>query len=229
MGDSMELRDYARLLRRRWWVALVPTLVVLAVGLLTYSAPPPAYNVGVRFIVGQAPTEAAFLEDEERLANWQTSEYVVNGLTDWSRGLRFSEQVSARLAAQGVTVPAGAIRAGLAADNTRSMMQLSLTYGDPVVLEQMMRAAIDVLVEENGEAIPQLGGDPAALLLLDDPVVNPIAPGLRSRLELLLRVVLALAAGLGLAFLIDYLDPTVRDRRELEAMALPVLGEIPKR
>ena len=39
--------------------------------------------------------------------------------------------------------------------------------------------------------------------------------------------VLALAAGIALAFLLDYLDDSVRSPRELEEMGLAVLGEIP--
>ncbi len=37
----------------------------------------------------------------------------------------------------------------------------------------------------------------------------------------------ALVAGIFLAFLIDYLDDTVRDTRELEQLGLSVLGTIP--
>ena len=62
----------------------------------------------------------------------------------------------------------------------------------------------------------------------DEPVVNAITPGLRGQLDLPLRVALALLAGLGLALLAHYIDPTVRDRAELERVGLPVLGEIPK-
>jgi capsular polysaccharide biosynthesis protein len=40
---------------------------------------------------------------------------------------------------------------------------------------------------------------------------------------------MALGAGAGLALLVDYLDPTVRGRKELEEMGLPVVGEIPKK
>lgn len=225
----MELRAYWKVLKRRWLLIVVPALVVLAVGVATYTPPPPAYNVGVRFIVGQLPTAAAALEDEERLANWQASEYVVNGLTDWAHGLNFAQMVSDRLAAQGIDVPAGVIMGGLHADNTRSLMQLSLTYGgDPETLRAMMLAAIDVLQTENGNALPQLAGAPATLLVLDEPVVNPIAAGIRSQLDLPLRLLLALAAGLGLAFLVEYLDPTLRGREEVEELSLPVLGEIPR-
>lgn len=222
----MELREYWKVLRRRWGLVLIPAIIVLLLGLATYRAAPPSYNAGVRFIVGQPPAAAA--TDEGRYYNWLTSEYIVNGLNDWVGGGKFAQAVSEHLAAQGITVPPGAIQGGLAADNARSMMTLSLNGGDAAVLEQVMDSAIAVLTEQNALALPQLGGETAVLVQLDEPVVNQIAGGIGSQLDLPLRVALALAAGVGLALLAEYLDPTVRERRELERMGLAVVGEIPR-
>lgn len=211
-------------------MAVIPTLIVLVVGLVTYNLPGSFYSVGVRFIVGQEPTDAAATEDEERYYNWLTSEYIVNGLTDWIRGERFAAAVSAQLAQEGVDVPAGEIRGSLAADNTRSMMTVILNSGrDQATVEQMINAVITILTTQNADALPQLGDEPAVLVQLDTPIVNQIAPGLRSQLDLPLRVALALGAGIGLAFLVEYLDPTVRGRDELERSGWVVLGEIPKK
>ena len=222
----MELRRYWKVFKRRWLIALIPAVIVLTVGLVTYSPPPPAYNVGMRFIVAQQPA-AESVTDEQRYYNWLTSEYIVNGLTDWVRGTEFATAVSVELATQGIDVPAGAIQGGLVPDNTRSMLTLSLTYGDPEVLASMMTAVATVLVEQN--ALPQLGGETADLIQLDEPIVNQISHGLRSQLDLPLRVILALGAGIGLALLAEYLDPTVRERDEVKVMGLDILGEIPKR
>jgi capsular polysaccharide biosynthesis protein len=200
----------------------------LAIGLITYRAPGPLYNAGVRFIAGQEPTESADLSDEQRLANWKASEYIVNTLADWVRGGQFAELVSQELAGQGIAVTPQEIVAGTAADSTRSMMVLSMTYGDAAVLEQMMNAASLVLLEANDQGLPQLGGEPADLVQMDPPIVNPIRPGITTQLQLPLRIGLALIAGLGLALLVDYLDPTVRGRREVESLGLPVIAEIPK-
>jgi capsular polysaccharide biosynthesis protein len=41
-------------------------------------------------------------------------------------------------------------------------------------------------------------------------------------------VLLGLLAGVGLIFLLDYFDTSVHNRRELEAMGLPTIGEIPR-
>lgn len=211
-------------------MAVIPTLIVLVVGLVTYNLPGSFYSVGVRFIVGQEPTDAAATEDEERYYNWLTSEYIVNGLTDWIRGERFAAAVSAQLAQEGIDVPAGEIRGSLAADNTRSMMTVILNSGrDQAAVEQMINAVITILTTQNADALPQLGDEPAVLVQLDTPIVNQIAPGIRSQLDLPLRVALALGAGIGLAFLVEYLDPTVRGRDELERSGWVVLGEIPKK
>ncbi len=224
----MELRRIWTILRRYWLLALIPASLVLALGLATWQPAPTVYNAGVRFIAGQPPGAAAVDLDEQRYYNWLASEYVVNGLTDWIRGGRFAEAVSARLAAQGIDAPPGLIQGGLAVDNTRSMLTVSLTAGDPEVLASMLNGVVAVLTEDNAAALPQLGGQQAVLTQLDEPVVNAIAPGIRSQLDLPLRVALALVAGLGLALLAHYLDPTVRDRAGLEHLGLPLMGEIPK-
>jgi capsular polysaccharide biosynthesis protein len=224
----MELRHYWKLFKRRWLLAVLPAGVVLAIGLATYQSPPPVYNVGVRFLVAQPPSEGADTADEQRYYNWLASEYIVNGLTDWVKGGSFATAVSQELAAQGLDVPPGAIQGSLAADNARSMLTVSLTYGDGKVLAAMMDAVATVLQEQNS-VLPQLDGETAVLVQLDQPVVNQIPAGIRSQLDLPLRILLALGAGVGLALLIEYLDPTIRERDELAKLGLPVVGEIPKK
>jgi capsular polysaccharide biosynthesis protein len=223
----MELLAYWRLLRRRWPLVLIPALLALVVGLLTYRPAPPLYNAGVRFIAGQRPTIGSATSDEERNNSWTASEYLVNSLTDWVRTGHFAALVSQELAGQGFEVAPAAIVAGTAADSSRSTMTLMMSYSDPAVLEAMMRAAMRVLSERNAEALPQLGGEPAEVVALDEPIINRVPAGIRGQLELPLRIVLALAAGVGVALLADYLDPTLRRREEIEAMGIAVLGEIP--
>lgn len=227
----MELRLYLKFIRRRWPVIVVPLLVVLASLAFTYRPPGTFYNVGVRFIVGQTPTAAADLEDEERLATWQTSEYVVAALADWVEGTRFAERISDRLAQQGLDVPYAAIwkgGSGIVADYSRSQLTLSLTHGDRDELAAMMAAAIAVLQTDNAEGVPQLGGESAEIVQLDDPIINAVSPPIFDQLDVVVRLALALAAGFGIALVLEYLDRTVHERSEVEALDIAVLGEIPR-
>lgn len=130
------------------------------------------------------------------------------------------------MAENGRPVPPGAVH--VAADNARSMLTLSLSHGDPELLAALMEAAIAVLQEENAQGLPLLDGETAVVVQLDDPVVTPAPAGLRRQMDLPLRILLALGAGVGLALLAEYVDPTIRDRTAVAELDIPILGEIPK-
>ena len=222
----MELRQYWQILRRRWLVALIPAAIVLAVGLLTYRRPAPGYIIGVQFIVGQEPAVEADTADEQRYYAWLNSEYIADGVVNWATSQAFASTVSARLVADGHAIPPEAVQ--VTADNSRSLVTLQLTGGDPAALALIMEAAIAELLQDNAGALPQLGGDPVALTQLNEPVVSGLPAGIGAQLDLAVRLGLAVAVGIGLAFVFEYVDPTLRDRGEVEKMGLAVLGEIPK-
>lgn len=224
----MELRAFYSIFRRRWLLALIPPLVVALFSVATYQSPPaPGFNVGVNFIVGQPPTPGAELADQDRYYNWLGSEYIVNGLTDWAVSSNFKTAVSNQLAQENMAVAPGSF--SVSADNVRSKLQLFIQHGDAETLGHIIDAAITVLSEQNADALPQLGGETAVLVLLDEPVVTPLPRSLSSLLDIPLRIAIGLAAGLGLALLVEYLDPTIRNRAEAEAMGFAILGEIPKK
>ncbi len=223
----MELRAFWNIFRRRWLLVLIPPLVVALFSAVTYQPPPaPGFNVGVNFIVAQSPSPGAELVDEDRYYNWLGSEYIVNGLTDWAVSGTFKTAVSNQLAQENIDVAPSSY--SVSADNVRSKLQLFIQHGDAETLGHIIDAAITVLSEQNADALPQLGGETAVLVLLDEPVVTPLPRSLSNLLDIPLRIAIGLAAGLGLALLVEYLDPTIRNREEAEAMGFAVLGEIPK-
>lgn len=222
----MELRTFFAIFWRRWLLVLIPPLLGGLFSAVTFQAPPaPGYNVGVNFLVAQPPAPSAELADQERYYNWLSSEYIVNGLTDWAVSGSFKTAVANQLATEGMEVPPGSF--SVAADNVRSKLQLSIQHGNAETLAQIMNAAIVVLSEQNATALPQLGGNgrthPPRRAHCD-----PLPRSLSSLLNIPLRLAIGLAAGLGLALLVEYLDPTIRNREEAEAMGFVVLGEIPK-
>ena len=91
-----------------------------------------------------------------------------------------------------------------------------------------LRRLADELTENAALYFQQLGTDGAGITVLDAPAVALAGPSLRARLDLPLRLLLAFFIGLGLVFLLDYLDTSIRGRADLEAIGYAVLGEIPK-
>lgn len=225
----MELRDYFLILRRWWWLILLPAVVAGLYGAATYRRPAPSYSAALRYTASQPAGLASTPGYDPNYYRWLTSEYIVTGLKSWVQTGSFAQAVSAELAARGQPVPVEALRAGLAADSTRSILVVSFNAGDAAQVPVVFDAITTVLQRDNASVFPQLGGLAAVVQPLDPPGVVAVAPSLRSRLDFPLKLAVGLVLGIGLALLAHYFDPFVRDRRDLNRLGLPVVGEIPRR
>jgi len=218
----MELRRYWQIIWRRWWLIAVLLAVVLIVSLMTYRSPAPVYQANMRFAIGiegDEPVNA--ISGEGRSDAWLASEYLADDLSEVLKGGDMAAKVGDRV---GFTVPAGTIWAG----REHRIMSVTITWGDP---EQIIKIAeaVGAIVQDAGAGyFPQLTGVPARAVLIDGPGIVQVGRSLKDKLDLPIRLFVALVAGVALAFLWDYLDATVRDRAELESLNLHVLGEIPR-
>jgi capsular polysaccharide biosynthesis protein len=228
----MELRDYWAITRRRWWI---PALLVAATALVSllqlqpWQSRAPHYSASLRMLVGVMPaadTDAAAYDP--RYYAWLTSEYLVDDFTEVVRSGLFARNVSARLAGAAIEVPPGAIQGSAATGKLHRIITLDFAWPDRAQLEAIAGAAAAELEENATFYFGQLGTEGAGVTLLDGPSIAEVGPPLRSRLEWPLRLLLALLIGVGLAFLVEYLDTTVRSEDELRALGLDVIGRIPR-
>lgn len=218
----MELIEYWKILRRRWWLIVILPLVVLLVSLITYQAPPPSYQASMRFAIGiegQAPVLAT--SGEGRSDAWLASEYLADDLSEVLKGGDFATEISDRV---GFAVPAGTIFAS----REHRIVTVTITWPDVAQVQAIAEAVAARLEDAGAEYFPQLDGVEASAVLIDGPGISEVGRSLQEKLNLPLRLVVALVAAVGLAFLWDYLDDTVRDRADAEALDVPLLGEIPK-
>jgi capsular polysaccharide biosynthesis protein len=228
----MELRAYWEILRRRWWLPLlVAGLVALisAVQLRPWETPPPSYSASMRLLVGVLPaTDAAETAYDPRYYAWLASEYLVDDFTEVVRSTLFAQGVSARLADQAIEIPAGVIQGSAATGRQHRIITLNFGWGDAEELEAIAKAAAAEITENAATYFQVLGNEGAGVTVLDGPTISAVGPSLRDRIEWPLRIGLGLLVGAGLVFLLDYLDTSVRNRREVEMLGLRVIGEIPK-
>lgn len=230
----MNLLHYWHILQRRWLVMVIPAAVVLFVTIITAEEaviPPPVYNVGVRFLVAPPDIEEDeipnLIEGEEnRYYQWLTSEYVVNGLADWVNSVRFAELISEELADDGIDIEPLALFGGINADAIRSRLTMTISYQNRDDLDAIIQAAIDILVTQNGVGVPHLNGETAEVMLLDQPIINEIAPSITGQLDLPVRIIVAIFVGVLIGMLVEYFDPYVRSTAELEEAGFDVWGEL---
>jgi capsular polysaccharide biosynthesis protein len=218
----MEFREYWRIIWRRWWLIAALVLAVLVVSLLTFEEPAPLYQATMRFAIGiegDEPVNA--VSGEGRSDAWLASEYLADDLSEVLKGGDFAARIS-RLV--GFDVPAGTIFAS----REHRIMTVTITWSDPEQTQAIAEAVGAVVADGAADYFPQLIGVEAKAVLIDGPGRGEVGRSLKDKLDLPLRLFVALVAGVALAFLWDYLDDTIRDRAEVEALGAPILGEIPR-
>ncbi len=208
--------------------ALVGGLSLLQ--LRPWETRPPVYNASMRLLVGVLPAaDQDVTAYDPRYYAWLTSEYLVDDFTEVVRSALFAQQVSTRLAGQKIQVPPGVIQGSAATGKQHRIISLGFTWGDSVQLEQIAQAAATELTENTSFYFQQLGTDGAGVTLIDGPNVGAVGPSVREQVELPLRVLIGFLVGVGIVFLLYYLDNTVRSEEELTAMGFSVIGQIPRK
>ncbi|MBL8147134.1 MAG: hypothetical protein JNL34_12180 [Anaerolineae bacterium] len=225
----MELREIGLILRRWWWLVLAPVVVAALFAvptLLNRTQAAPGYAITLLYSAFQdldgLPRPDGNYEDV-----WISSELLVNAFSDWLKGSTFKDELTRALAGQQPDFDPA--RLGVAADNDRAVGTVTFIYPDAAVLQAIAEAAVPIMNATSNDYFAQLGTAPAQANLLSQSAAVPQNPPLPDRFGPLIQLALALAAGIGLAALANYLDPYVRARRDLELAGLPVLAAIPRR
>lgn len=223
----MELRLIARILLRWWWLVVVPVAVVAVFAVPDIISGPASAGAGgftsvIRYSAAQQP-DALPPRDGDLQDIWLASEYTVNALTSWVQTGSFRQEI-----AQAAAIEINQAALGIAADNDRSVGQLFLSYPVADDLVTIATAAVDVLQTRTDVYFPQMGSAPAVVTVLDAVSVAPAPPPLTNRFAPFIRLGLGLLAGLGLAFLAHYLDPFLRERRDVESVGLKVIAQLPR-
>jgi capsular polysaccharide biosynthesis protein len=226
----MELILILRVLMHRWYLVALPVVIAAALMLGDFLPGRAAASDGGGFTSSIRYTAAQDLSaipnrDGDFQDVWLSSEFTVLAFTEWIRTSQFASEVNAVLAAQGLEVDT---TGRFASDNKRSIGVLFASWEDAAQLEQIMAAALDVMQNRSSDYFPQLGTAPAIVRIMDTPVISATPPPITNRLRPLLQLAVALVGGVLLAFVVEYLDPMLRRREQVEALNIRVIASIPR-
>jgi capsular polysaccharide biosynthesis protein len=231
----MELREYWTIIRRRWWLPVGITLVALIASTLVGLRGAAAYKTDMRIAVSTIPTpdpNATLYYDPTYYSNLD-SEYLADDMTELMTSRAFANEVSHELATSSTKydVDVATIMSATRAKKTHRFIDVSITTATAEEGQQIADSITRILSDPAHLAIylKALTAYNTQMSVVTPPVTHRAntVPGLIS--EIGLRTLIGLLVGVGLAFLVDYLDSSVRSRQEVETdLKMPVLGEIPR-
>jgi capsular polysaccharide biosynthesis protein len=222
----MLLRKYWHIIWQRGWLIILLLVLVLGSYAIMYRPPAPSFVAAMRFTVGIKPEPSSGLYyTYDRYYTWLTAEYLIDDLSEVVKSSAFAQDVALL---SGVAVAPGAIQGATSSGKLHRILSLSISWPNEAELRQIATGAVQVLQDQNNRYLGQLSTENAVINLIDPPTITQTGVSLRQRLDLPLRILLALIAGIILVFFIDYLDDTIRGKDDITCLGVTVLAEIPR-
>ncbi len=226
----MELLQYWHIIRRHWWLPVALTLLAFLASAAVAFRGASAYRTDLRLAISTIPAVDRASElyyDPYYYANLD-SEYLADDLSEVIMSEAFAADVSEDIGhAIDPTTIAGATRA----KKTHRLIDVSILTSTPDQGQAIGNSIVRILNDKGHLAryMAALGNENTRVSTVNFPVVHRANSPLGIVSEVGLRTLVGLFIGLALAFIVDYVDRSIRTRAEAEeVLNLPVLGEIPR-
>jgi capsular polysaccharide biosynthesis protein len=229
----VELRQYWSIIRRRWWLPVGLALVALIASTVVGISGAAAFKTDMRIAVSTIPTpdpNASLYYDPTYYSNLD-SEYLADDMSEFMTSRAFASEVSRELAtAKQYDVDINTIVNATRTKKTHRFIDLTITTSTFEEGDQIAASISRILNDKArlAQYLQALTAYNTQMTVVTPPVTHRANSLVGLVSEIGLRTLIGLIVGIGLAFLLDYLDPSVRSRDEAEALlSLPILGEIP--
>jgi capsular polysaccharide biosynthesis protein len=234
-GQNVELREYWNIIRRRWWLPVAITLVALIASTAVGLRGATAWKTDMRLAVSTIPTpdpNSVLYYDPIYYSNLD-SEYLADDMSELLTSRAFADEVKRELATSSTPFNIDPITVVNATRTKKTHRFIDITLTTATYEEgDMISGSISRILSDPAHLaiyLKALTAYNTQMVMVTPPVVHRANTPVGLASEIALRTVIGLLVGIGLAFLIDYVDPSVRSREEAEAvLQMPVLGEIPR-
>lgn len=224
MEEEIDLRQYWEMLRKRWLIVVaLPIIAALTSGIVSFFILKPVYQSSTTLIVGKKATEEGqaavqMLDNNVLLANQQLAKtYAAIAQS------RTVEQSVINDLDLPLTVAELDKMIAINPVKTTEILEIQVMNTDPELAADIANS----MASEFSKAVIEIK-KVDSVSIVDTAVTpdQPVKPN--KKLNILIAFVVGLMVSVGLVFLIEYLDNTVKTSEDVETiLGIPVLGVIP--
>ncbi|MDJ0332970.1 Wzz/FepE/Etk N-terminal domain-containing protein [Planococcus sp. S3-L1] len=220
MEETISLQDLFKTLKKRaGLIALLTILAITIAGVVSFLVLTPMYETSTQILVNQEATEASQLTNQ----NIQTDLQLINTYSVIIKSPAILDEVSSQLGLD-MSVEALNSKITVATAENSQVVNVTVQDEDPALAVDIANTTAKVF---EGEIKELMNVDNVSILspavLKENP--SPVAPN--PMLNMAIAAVIGLMLGVGIAFLLEYLDTTIKDQQDIEdILGVPLLGVI---
>lgn len=224
----MELKVYWAIVRKRLWlILLLMFLTAVPTGIYSYTMIEPMYTASTKIIVNQNESRSLTVENGRVDIGMINSDiqliktYKEIIMTPHIMNVVVEQYPQLNLSANELIQ-----KIGVSSVNETQVMSIYSIDSSYSRAANIVNAVSTVFKNE----IPKLMKiDNVSILNAADPDANALPISSSANNNILISLVLSLMLGLGLAFLLDYLDDVIRNEADIaEIIGVPVMAAIPQ-
>jgi polysaccharide biosynthesis transport protein len=204
----MEIRDYIQFVRRRWWLLVLGPLVAGLSAFAVSKSMTPIYDATATMLVNQTQTPGVILYNDIL-----TSERLTNTYAELVKRRPVLTEVRRRL---GLPVTEEQLAAKVSVSTVRNtqLLRIKAEDPDPALATSIANTLAQAFIEDNDRQL----GRPGTVSVVQEAAVptSPVKPNIP--LNVGLAIVLGLMLAGGIAMVLEYLDDTLKDAEDLEAL-----------
>ncbi|MDD9795164.1 YveK family protein [Priestia megaterium] len=220
MEDSINLKQILGVIKKRLWVIALITIIAATIsGVVSFFVLTPVYEANTQILVNQAKSKEQFYNSSEL----QTNVQLIQTYNDIIKSPAILGEVTKQL------------NLDLTPKQLSNQIQVTNSQDSQVahIVVQDTNARLAVKIANTTAAVfkkevPKIMSIDNVSILAKaqlDEALSPIKP--QPFLNIAIAVVVGLMLSVGLAFLLEYLDNTIKNEQDVERiLQLPVIGVI---
>ncbi len=220
MEETISLQDLFKTLKKRvGLIALMTILAITIAGVVSFLVLTPMYETSTQILVNQEQSEAAQLTNQ----NIQTDLQLINTYSVIIKSPAILDEVSSQLGLD-MSVEQLNNKITVATAENSQVVNVTVQDEDPAIAVDIANTTAKVF---EGEIKELMNVDNVSILspavLKENP--SPVAPN--PMLNMAIAAVIGLMLGVGIAFLLEYLDTSMKTEQDIEdILGVPLLGII---
>jgi capsular polysaccharide biosynthesis protein len=222
--EEKELRQYWNVLRKRWKTVMVlPLIAAVVSGAISFYVIKPVYQASTTLIVGKKAAEsgqeaAQMLDNSVLLANQQLAKTYAMIAQSRTVEQNVLKDLNLPLSVEGLNnlISINSVK------NTE-ILEIQVNYTDA----QMAASIADTMAKEFSKTVIEVKKVDSVSIV--DPAEIPDKPIKPKKItNIVIAFVVGLMASIGLAFLLEFMDNSIKTSSDVEKLlGIPVLGIIP--
>lgn len=218
MEETISLQELFKTLRKRLsLIALITAIAITISGVVSFAILTPIYQASTQILVNQAKQEPSSFNAQDIQTNLQ----LINTYNVIIKSPAILSKVIEEL---NLDMTTSTLNEQISVNSVQNSQVVTVAVQDPDP-HQAVKIANTIATVFQKEIVNLMNVDNVNILAEAELAENlsPIKPN--PKLNMAIAAVIGLMIGVGIAFLLDYLDTTIKSEQDIEELlGLPILG-----